>query len=327
MTGSCIKLVRKNKRALLASVLLLLCSCGSEPIRKPAPGYHPVDNSPVSPPVSDTTESPVIHSTPQPLPPRVPLPPDPIPREEPRSRYGNPESYNVFGITYHVLDSAEGFVERGVASWYGPDFHGKRTSSGEAYDMNIMTAAHKILPLPCYVKVTNLDNGKYAIVRVNDRGPFVKGRITDLSYAAARKLGIDLSGTANVEIRALNPREAVTAHGDAAASPSPVGGNTAGTKASATTTTNTMVPGASNTAISAGWYVQVGAFSRRDTAAAMVEKVRPMVGYPVVIQNSDNHGKVLYRVRVGPLANREIAEKVQDHLEDRDIDAPGLVAP
>jgi rare lipoprotein A len=122
---------------------------------------------------------------------------------EPRSRRGNPREYEVFGVRYRVLDSAEGYDETGVASWYGREFHGRSTSSGEPYDMNGMTAAHRTLPLPTYVEVTNLENGRVAVVRVNDRGPFHDDRLIDLSYAAALELGIVGSGTARVRVRAL----------------------------------------------------------------------------------------------------------------------------
>ncbi|MGH8575327.1 MAG: septal ring lytic transglycosylase RlpA family protein [Gammaproteobacteria bacterium] len=139
-------------------------------------------------------------------PPRnVAVTPDLIPRQEPLSRYGNPESYEVFGQTYYPLRSSQGFVERGVASWYGPGFHRKRTSSGEPYDMYEMSAAHRVLPLPTYVEVTHLGSGRRAVVKVNDRGPFKDDRVLDLSYAAAHRLGIHGPGTAWVEIRALSP--------------------------------------------------------------------------------------------------------------------------
>jgi rare lipoprotein A len=131
--------------------------------------------------------------------------PGAIPRAERPSRYGNPESYEVFGQTYYPLKHSRGFVERGVASWYGPGFHRKRTSSGEPYDMYEMTAAHRVLPLPTYVEVTHLGSGRRAVVKVNDRGPFKDGRVLDLSYAAAQSLGIHAPGTAWVEIRALSP--------------------------------------------------------------------------------------------------------------------------
>jgi rare lipoprotein A len=141
-----------------------------------------------------------------PAPPAAPQSiPDAVPRVEPRSRYGNPPYYDVFGKRYYVLSSGSGYVERGVASWYGPGFHKLRTSTGEPYDMYGMTAAHKTLPLPAYVRVTNLQNGRSVVVRVNDRGPFVGNRIIDLSYTAAAKLDMLRDGTAMVEVRELDP--------------------------------------------------------------------------------------------------------------------------
>ena len=138
----------------------------------------------------------------------VMLIPDAIPKVEPRSRYGNPQSYVVFGKRYAVLKSADGYRKRGIASWYGTKFHGKRTSSGEPYDMYAMTAAHKSLPLPSYVRVTNLKNKRSVVVKVNDRGPFHENRIIDLSYAAAIKLGISDGGTGVVQVTVIDPRHA-----------------------------------------------------------------------------------------------------------------------
>ena len=133
-----------------------------------------------------------------------------IPETLYKSRIGNPESYEEFGERYKVLQSSQGFKEKGLASWYGIDFHGRDTSSGEVYDMYDMTAAHKTLPLPTYVRVVNFDNGRSLVVKVNDRGPFIRGRIIDLSYAAAYRLGITGPGTANVEITALDPAATTT---------------------------------------------------------------------------------------------------------------------
>lgn len=130
--------------------------------------------------------------------------PEPEVKTEPRSRYGN-RSYSVLGKSYRVLDSSEGYLEQGTASFYGKKFHGRLTSNQEVYDMNAFSAAHRSLPLPSYARVTNLDNGKSVVVRVNDRGPFHSGRIIDLSYAAAVKLDFVRRGTARVEVRALQP--------------------------------------------------------------------------------------------------------------------------
>lgn len=133
--------------------------------------------------------------------------PEPDVKDEPRSRFGN-RSYSVLGKTYRVLESGEGYVEEGTASFYGKKFHGRLTSNQEVYDMNAFSAAHRSLPLPSYARVTNLDNGKSVVVRVNDRGPFHSGRIIDLSYAAAVKLDFIRRGTARVEVRALQPDDA-----------------------------------------------------------------------------------------------------------------------
>jgi len=130
---------------------------------------------------------------------------DAVPREEPLSAYGNPPEYEAFGRTYRTLESAEGYEEEGVASWYGEEFQGRRTSSGETYDLYAMTAAHRTLPLPSYVEVTNLENGRRVVVRVNDRGPFHEDRVIDVSYAAAYRLGMLAKGTARVRVRALQP--------------------------------------------------------------------------------------------------------------------------
>jgi rare lipoprotein A len=142
-----------------------------------------------------------------PPPPKIGAVPNAVPRYEPRSPYGNPASYTVDGRTYHVLATADGYVAKGVASWYGPTFDGLRTADGDRYNMFAMTAAHKTLPLPTFVRVTNLGNGRSVIVKVNDRGPFVAHRLIDLSYAAAARLGMLATGTAFVEVRAITPED------------------------------------------------------------------------------------------------------------------------
>ncbi len=131
--------------------------------------------------------------------------PDAIPQAEFKSRLGNPETYVIDGVTYRVLDTSAGYREEGLASWYGGYFHGRPTSSGDIYDMYLMTAAHRSLPLPTYVRVTHLGNGRSVVLRVNDRGPFIDDRIIDLSFTAATKLGMAELGTARVEVVALDP--------------------------------------------------------------------------------------------------------------------------
>ncbi len=180
-----------------AAVAAGLSGCFSAPrATQPPPGVH----------ISPSTEPGASH-TPQQQPPPPESVPDAIPRFEPRSLLGNPPFYEVFGKRYYVLPSSVDYVERGVASWYGPGFHKVRTSMGEPYDMYGMTAAHKTLPLPAYVRVTNLENGRSVVLRVNDRGPFVGNRIIDLSYTAAAKLDMLRNGTAMVEVRAVQPSD------------------------------------------------------------------------------------------------------------------------
>jgi rare lipoprotein A len=140
--------------------------------------------------------------------------PDAVPKPEPRATLGNPQFYEVLGKRYFVLPTADGYLERGIASWYGPGFHKERTSTGDPYDMYAMTAAHKTLPLPCYARVTNLRNGRSVVVRINDRGPFKEGRVIDLSYTAASRLDMIRDGTALVEVQVVS---ASTAAADAAA--------------------------------------------------------------------------------------------------------------
>jgi rare lipoprotein A len=154
------------------------------------------------PPPAEPTVIPTVPPAATPPPPDAGS--DAIPRIEARARKGNPPFYDVFGKRYFVLSSSAGYWERGVASWYGPGFHKVRTSTGEPYDMYAMTAAHRTLPLPAYVRVTNLQNGRSVVVRVNDRGPFVGNRIIDLSYTAAAKLDMLRNGTALVEVRAID---------------------------------------------------------------------------------------------------------------------------
>jgi len=145
---------------------------------------------------------------------------EPVVTAEARSRVGNKSPYSVLGKQYRVLDRVEGYVEQGTASYYGNKFHGRRTSNQEVYDMYAYSAAHKSLPLPSFARVTNLDNGKSVVVRVNDRGPFHEGRVIDLSYAAAVRLGITQRGTGRVEVRALTPDGSTLAASPAPA-PSP----------------------------------------------------------------------------------------------------------
>jgi rare lipoprotein A len=214
-----------------------------------------------------------------------------VPRVESRSKYGNPHSYVVYGKRYYVRQSAYGYRERGIASWYGPKFHGKRTSSGETYDMYAMTAAHKTLPLPSYVKVTNLDNGRSLILRVNDRGPFVKNRLIDLSYSAARELDILGTGTGLVEVEAIDPRGPT----QAAARSYPLAGP--------------------HESPATDIYIQIGAFESQDNARGLQERLLQAGEFDVHVAPVTVNEKDLYRVRMGPLASVTEADRAYLRLE------------
>jgi rare lipoprotein A len=218
--------------------------------------------------------------------------PDAVPRSEPRSKYGNPESYVVNGRRYFVMKDAAGYVEKGIASWYGEQFHGRRTSSGETYDMYAMTAAHKTLPLPTYVRVTNLENAREVVLRVNDRGPFHGNRIIDLSYTAAAKLDILAEGTGLVEVRALS-----AGGGDAAVNPAPIPGDG---RAIAGTGT---------------FFIQVGAFASRANAEALRSRLGAAGDILLSISEALVNGRMLYRVRIGPIDDVEIADNLAARLD------------
>lgn len=233
--------------------------------------------------------------------------PDAVPRAEPRSRYGNPETYEVFGKKYRVMKSARGHVERGLASWYGPGFHAERTSSGEPYNMYSMTAAHKTLPIPSYVRVTHLGNGRSVVVRVNDRGPFVGNRIIDLSYTAAYKLGMIGSGTAPVEIRVLQP-------GDSNSAPTTAVTPTA-TPAATPAATPTSAPSVDTPSLGiSSRFLQTGSFGSRTNAEAMTRRLAQSGIRNAVIREARIGERVVYRVQVGPLDTAVEADDMVERL-------------
>jgi len=230
----------KRLAVSMACAGLLLSACGGTPVRKPP--RPPADPASI---------------------------PDAVPRAEARAARGNPPFYEVFGKRYEVMSSGAGYAERGVASWYGPDFHGGSTSSGERYDMYAMTAAHKTLPLPAYVEVTNLQNGRRIVVRVNDRGPFKNNRIIDLSYVAAAKLDMIRDGTAMVEVRSVGP-----------SSPAPAPGSPAGNR---------------------HFFAQAGAFADESNARRLADRLLASGFTGVAVVEASSNGRNVHRVRIGPL--------------------------
>lgn len=207
---------------------------------------------------------------------------DAQPRHEVLRVAGNISPYVVNGKEYRVIDQHRGFKEQGIASWYGTKFHGYATSNGETYSLYEMSAAHRSLPIPVYVKVTNLDNGRTAIVRVNDRGPFHSDRIIDLSYAAAVKLGYANRGTARVEIEVID-------------------------------TDNTHAVSRE----AARYYLQVAAFSQLTSANALQQKLSEGLAYPVMIASSSDRGSAMHRVRVGPFVDYYSAQAAKKVLQQQ----------
>lgn len=266
---------RSAGAAAIALAALVLCGCS---LRPPAPATQTTAVPPAPPPDAAV-----------PPPPDLAAIPDAVPRFEPRSRYGNPPSYEVFGRRYFLLPTAEGYVERGIASWYGPGFHNERTSSGEPYDMYAMTAAHKTLPIPAYAEVTNLRNGRRVVVRINDRGPFVGDRIIDLSYTAAWKLDMLREGTAPVEVRVITPQAPSTATASVAAPPA------------------TAAPLVSQ-------WLQVGSFAQRDNAERMLARLAAAGISAARIDVREDGSRVLHRVRIGPLRGAPELDEYTERL-------------
>ncbi len=214
-----------------------------------------------------------------------------IPRSEPLSAYGNHSPYRVHGKVYRVNNNPAGYTEKGKASWYGKKFHGRKTSNQETFDMYKLTAAHKTLPLPSYVEVTNLDNGRKVIVRVNDRGPFVNDRIIDLSFAAAKVLDFVNQGIANVKV------EVVKAPKNLQTSPIKQG----------------LI------------YIQLGAFSDNNTAYNLAKKVGELLGIETFVSILKTQSGLLHRVRIGPLQSENKIQHLIDKITQNGIHGAQMV--
>ena len=255
------------------SLATLLAGCATTRHREPAPGFKM-----------------------PPLPKDIAAIPNAVPRFEPRAAHGNPLFYEVGGRRYYVLATAEGYDATGVASWYGPTFDGLRTSDGDRYDMYAMTAAHKTLPLPCYVRVTNLSNGRSIVVKINDRGPFVANRLIDLSYVAAAKLDMLATGTALVEVQAITP-QSPTVLTRVAESPAPT------------------------------LYVQVGAFAVQAHAQRVVSQLQRAGLAGAFIFGPPATRSHLYRVRIGPVSGVPEFDRLIARLSTLGYPGARLVAP
>ncbi|MFU8877226.1 MAG: septal ring lytic transglycosylase RlpA family protein [Wenzhouxiangellaceae bacterium] len=255
-----------SRALVLSLVILMLAACGTREVRDGA--GRPLDPSAIE---------------------------VPEPRPEPRARYGNHSPYTVLGKTYRVLPTARGYHERGEASWYGSKFHGRLTSSGEPFDMYKVSAAHKTLPLPTWVEVTNLDNGRKLTVRVNDRGPFKDGRIIDLSFAAATALDMVNAGTARVEVRAI----------DFGREQDPVVQRPASVPVE----------------------IQAGAFSDHASAERLATRLRAEGFENVRVRTGSVGRQRVWRVRLGPINDAGHAQRLVERILSLGLEAPVFVYP
>jgi peptidoglycan lytic transglycosylase len=298
-----------SARAAAALTLILLGGCSHHPATRPTPPPSSTSVPPAHAPTSTQSGryAQDRDSTPADIP-DISKIPEPVPKAEPPAQYGNKSPYSVLGETYRVLPSANGYVERGLASWYGNKFHGYMTSNFERYDMYAYTAASKTLPLPSYARVTNLENGHSVIVRVNDRGPFVQNRIIDLSYVAAVKIGVWPKGTAMVEVRGIDP-----AHPDRGAPEHNAEHNAEPTRNATAAPQKTPKP---------ELYLQIGAFSDRANAERAAAKVKATHLGDVHVVEAQVDGKTVHRVRLGPLKDADEADRITPKLRALGLGMP-----
>ncbi len=325
----------KNIHFLVLLVSLILANCGGSNTVKPSPKpTPPTASKPAPTPAAAPTPSPSSSSSaatpnapdaqvgdnskkpggyylddgPDANPPKdLDSIPDAMPKKEPLLPRSN-KSYKALGQTYTPLSTSQNYKERGIASWYGKRFHGKKTSSGEVYDMYGMSAAHTILPLPSYVKVTNVANGRSVIVRVNDRGPFKSTRIIDLSYAAAYKLRLISKGSGMVEVEAIHPDQMASNSAPTVIS-EPVPNAVASSPTAEVVSTDTQLAGTNSDAISAGYFIQAGAFKNAANADALMKKIQGLeIEQNAGINRVYNNG--LHRLKLGPYDTKQGAEQV-----------------
>ena len=289
-------------RAFIPLLAVLLTACVS---------HAPSQNSSTTPPVANAgryqmdVDSPLL----EPFDLSIVKPVEP--RREVRTIAGNKSPYTVNGRTYRVMPDEAGFNQTGTASWYGRKFHGHLTSNGEVYDMFQLSAAHTTLPIPSYIRVTNLDNGKSIIARVNDRGPFHPERVVDLSYAGAVILGYAGKGTARVKVEAVLP--------DEISSSAPV-------QPAVVETNSVEVIADERQKIEANEgedFLQVGAFSNLEAARNLIARLSTFVNLPLLIQSdAAQNGNMLHKVRIGPLTDSRAVEEIIDGVQSAGLGTP-----
>ena len=321
------KLTLARRAGSMVALVALVAGCAShEAQRVDAPGSNTSAAAPAPSAASSSNGRYAMSGDAYPLePPDVATVPDAEPRIEQPSRSGNRSNYEVWGKTYHVLPDATGYEKRGTASWYGEKFHGYATSNGEIYDMYKMSAAHRSLPLPTFVRVTSLDNGRSVIVRVNDRGPFHSDREIDLSYAAAARLGFLDEGTGSVKVEAIDPEQWLAERGRGSSSASPqssvseaprIASNAASNAASmpvqpaaSESSTAASPPVQATQAASEGEagdvvYLQIAALGNPEGAQQLQQRLQGEQPHAVRIMSDAD----VYRVQVGPIASGQELE-------------------
>ena len=306
------------RRILPLALAVILVACGGAPTREPAPGSvatpgpapaAPLASSPSTKYYKD--DGPGLNA-----PANLDTIPDAVPRLEPLHRFAN-RPYTVLGRDYVPATALRPYRERGIASWYGRKFHGEKTSTGEIYDMYAMTAAHPTLPLPSYARVTNVATGRSVVVRVNDRGPFLHGRVIDLSFAAAERIGIAQKGSGEVEVEAILPAGATTV---AAGGPLPPVATVA---RGAAPPTDELAP-VPLAGTEGGYVVQLGAFVNFANAQTFLARLANQIG-PIGVEASVRQVNGLFRVFAGPYPTRDDAKRTADRLRDA-LGLPSTIA-
>lgn len=304
MTPASISVLRA---ALGAAALLTLAACSSSPAKPPS-------TSASAPPAGTPGPVRTVHDGPPSYMQDVSQIPDAVPT--PHSGRYKASPYNVLGRDYNPMQDGRSYREEGTASWYGTKFHGQDTANGELYDLYGMTAAHKTLPLPTYVQVTNLTNNRKIIVRVNDRGPFYSDRIIDLSYAAAKKLGYAEQGTAHVLVEGIDPvawqqqnNPSYLVQSQPTITPRPA----------------EIIPPEPIETGHTGYYLQVGAFSNAQSAEQVRQRVSGVVSANVFVSEVQQDTRTLHRVRLGPVNSQDEARRLMETLRLANMGTPTLV--
>jgi rare lipoprotein A len=301
-------------RNWLALACLALAACTSTPPQRD------MESAPT--PVEEKDAPPA----PSEIPPDLANTPDAVPQNEPLSATGNPDSYDALGQHYSVLKDSRGYSQRGYASWYGKKFQGKKTSSGERYDMFKMTAAHRTLPIPCYARITNLANGKTVTVRINDRGPFKSKRIVDLSYAAALKLGIIGVGEEMVQLDVVtpdSPSPPAVAVAPAPTAPTPTLISNPAATASVASTADPPAPVAATPSLplppAGSRFLQAGVFSDAVNAASQRAQLIALGVNNIELRSDKRGDQFVYRVLIGPFTDLGLLQQTRQQLTAQQV--------